>query len=37
MNNLIYNLPDVFYAINILIACGVALLFMLIVTNSFGD
>jgi hypothetical protein len=37
MNNLIYNLPDVFYAINVLIACGVALLFMLIITNSFGD
>tara|TARA_A200000159_G_scaffold155212_1_gene168777 strand:- start:1022 stop:1135 length:114 start_codon:yes stop_codon:yes gene_type:complete len=37
MKDLIYNLPDVFYAINVLIACGVALLFMLIVTNSFRD
>jgi len=37
MNNLIYNLPDVFYAINVITSCVLVLLFTLIVTNSFGD
>lgn len=37
MNDLIYSLPDVFYAINVLIGCGLVLLFALIVTNSFED
>jgi hypothetical protein len=37
MNNLIYNLPDVFYAINVIGGCLLVLLFVLIVTNSFGD
>ena len=28
---------DIFYAINVLIGCGLVLLFTLIVLNSFGD
>lgn len=37
MNDLFNSLPDVFYALNVLITCGLVLLFMLIATNSFGD
>ena len=28
---------DIFYAINVLITCGLVLLFTLIILNSFGD
>jgi hypothetical protein len=31
------ELPDIFYAINVITACILVLLFALIITNSFGD
>lgn len=37
MNNLLKSLPDAFYAINVIGGCLLVLLFVLIVTNSFGD
>jgi threonine/homoserine/homoserine lactone efflux protein len=37
MNNLIKSLPDVFYAINVIGGCLLVFLFVLIITNSFGD